>query len=402
MNDHADPSATAARLNAEAMAAMGRRDLARAQDLLQNAVAQMPSFEAAWLNLAGVQRALKAPEAALHSANAAIKLNPRSFMGLLIKASLLEAAGDEVGAASTYGAAITVAPPFHTLSAATQRALEHGRGVNDRFADRLYDSVKAQIDAILGSVISEETTRINKFIDISLGRARRQNSEGETYFQNPSHFFYPDLQYTEFFDNKNFPWISNIEHNTDIVLEELQSVLSQHFPPYIQYDEGLPIDQWASLNHSERWGAFHLIANGEAHAENFQQCPRTCELIAQAPQPNIARNAPNAMFSRLRPKTRIPPHCGIANIRLVFHLPLIIPEGCGFRVGSQTRNWKVGQAWVFDDTIEHEAWNESDEDRYIFMMDVWHPNLSDLERHCISTIIAAISSASATDSKMSI
>lgn len=402
MNEHADPSENAARLNAEAIAAMGRRDLARAQDLLQNAVAQMPSFEAAWLNLAGVQRALKAPEAALHSVNAAIRLNPRSFMGLLIKASLLEASGDEVGAASTYGAAITVAPPSHTLSATTKRALDHGRDLNDRFADRLYDAVRARIDAVLGSVVSEETIRIHKFIEISLGRARRPNSDGQKYFQNPSQYFYPNLPYVEFFDNKNFPWISNIENKTEVILGELQSVISQRFPPYIQYDEGLPIDQWETLNHSELWGAFHLIANGQEHRENFQQCPQTCALIAHAPQPTIAQNAPNAMFSRLRPKTRIPPHCGIANIRLVFHLPLIIPEGCGFRVGSETRNWKIGQAWVFDDTVEHEAWNESDEDRYIFMMDVWHPKLSDLERRCISTIIDAISSASVTNSKMSI
>ena len=82
----------------------------------------------------------------------------------------------------------------------------------------------------------------------------------------------------------------------------------------------------------------------------------------------------------LQPHTRIPAHTGIANFRLVVHLPLIVPPDCGFRVGAETRQWRIGEAWVFDDTIEHEAWNDSDQTRIIFICDVWSPRLSQEER----------------------
>lgn len=96
------------------------------------------------------------------------------------------------------------------------------------------------------------------------------------------------------------------------------------------------------------------------------------------------------MFSLLRPQTRIPPHTGVANVRLVVHLPLIVPPGCGFRVGNETRIWREGEAWVFDDTIEHEAWNDSDRDRYVLIFDVWNPRLSPAERELITAVMAAM------------
>lgn len=93
------------------------------------------------------------------------------------------------------------------------------------------------------------------------------------------------------------------------------------------------------------------------------------------------------MFSLLKPHTRIPPHTGVTNSRLVTHLPLIVPEKCGFRVGNTTREWVPGIAWVFDDTIEHEAWNLSDKLRVVLIFDVWHPALSESERMMITSLM---------------
>ena len=95
------------------------------------------------------------------------------------------------------------------------------------------------------------------------------------------------------------------------------------------------------------------------------------------------------MFSILDAKTRIPPHVGVNNARLIVHLPLIVPPGCGFRVGSETRSWEPGKAFVFDDTIEHEAWNRSDELRAVLIFDVWHPDLNEAERRMISALARA-------------
>jgi aspartate beta-hydroxylase len=79
----------------------------------------------------------------------------------------------------------------------------------------------------------------------------------------------------------------------------------------------------------------------------------------------------------------IPPHTGVTNSRSVVHLPLIVPPGCAFRVGGETREWREGEAFVFDDTIEHEAWNPSDQDRAVLILDCWNPYLSEHEREMI-------------------
>jgi aspartyl/asparaginyl beta-hydroxylase (cupin superfamily) len=112
-------------------------------------------------------------------------------------------------------------------------------------------------------------------------------------------------------------------------------------------------------------------------------------LIDRFPQPRIGGCSPNAMFSLLAPNTRIPPHHGVANTRLVCHLPLIVPDGCWFRVGAETRQWERGRAWVFDDTIEHEALNPSDALRVILIIDIWHAGLGPQERAAVTALLEA-------------
>ena len=110
------------------------------------------------------------------------------------------------------------------------------------------------------------------------------------------------------------------------------------------------------------------------------RCPATAAALAHVPQAELPGRAPTAFFSILKPRTRIPPHTGVSNTRTIVHLPLIVPPGCGFRVGGETREWVEGQAFAFDDTIEHEAWNDSDEARVVLILDVWNPYLTAVER----------------------
>jgi aspartyl/asparaginyl beta-hydroxylase (cupin superfamily) len=159
--------------------------------------------------------------------------------------------------------------------------------------------------------------------------------------------------------------------------------------PYVQYDEHIPMDQWRQLNNNPDWTAIHLLLRGERIEANARHCPNTMALLAELPQPQIHGASPNGMFSLLAPHTVIPPHVGVSNSRLVCHLPLIVPEGCWFRVGAQTRYWKPGEAFVFDDTIEHEAMNPSDELRVVFIFDVWHPDLSPVEQEAVTALIGS-------------
>ena len=159
--------------------------------------------------------------------------------------------------------------------------------------------------------------------------------------------------------------------------------------PYIQYADYLPLDQWRPLNNNRDWTAVHLLQNGKQIEANARHCPGTLELLENFDQPQIAGASPNAMFSLLAPGTAIPPHVGVNNTRLVCHLPLVVPEGCWFRVGAETRFWKRGEAFVFDDTIEHEAMNPSEQLRIVFIFDVWRPQLSAIEREGVTALVAS-------------
>ena len=123
--------------------------------------------------------------------------------------------------------------------------------------------------------------------------------------------------------------------------------------------------------------------------------PADDALLDRIGQPRIAGCSPNAMFSLLAPGAHIPPHVGVANTRLVCHLPLIVPPGCWFRCGAETREWRRGEAFVFDDTIEHEAMNPSDQLRVVFIIDVWHPGLSMAEQAGVTALMQAMDGGTA-------
>jgi aspartyl/asparaginyl beta-hydroxylase (cupin superfamily) len=95
------------------------------------------------------------------------------------------------------------------------------------------------------------------------------------------------------------------------------------------------------------------------------------------------------MFSVLQPKAKIPPHNGETNARLVAHLPLVVPDKCLFRVGYDTRRWVEGEVMIFDDTIEHDAVNDSDQIRVILLFDVWNPLVTPEERVIVQKLAEA-------------
>src|SRR5205085_2695295 len=134
----------------------------------------------------------------------------------------------------------------------------------------------------------------------------------------------------------------------------------------------------------------HFCYYGINNDDNRARCPRTVAAYEKLPQPLLPNKSPAALYSILKARTRIPAHVGVANFRLVVHLPLIVPPECGFRVGGETRQWREGEAWVFDDTIEHEAWNNSGEERTIFICDIWNPLLSPEERAAITKVVTAL------------
>ncbi len=204
---------------------------------------------------------------------------------------------------------------------------------------------------------------------------------------------YPRLPAIPFFDRALFPWLTELEAATPVIRDELETLLEQsgteNFAPYIEYPPGAPLNQWKELNHSRRWSSFFLWRDGERQDEACARCPRTTEVLESLPMARQSGYAPTAMFSALDANTTIPPHTGSTNTRAIVHLPLVLPGVCRFRVGNVTREWRMNEAWVFDDTIEHEAWNDTPELRVIFIFDVWNPYLSEAERELVAAMMSA-------------
>ena len=377
----AEPDVAA--LKAGADRAMARGDFQGAAALLGQATALAPRRLDLWLARAAALRAAGDLQPALAALDGALATDPRSVPALLMKAALLERLGAPHGAGGAYAIALSQAPPDDAMPPQMRAAVAHARDVHARYQDAFARRLKESLGA---SATGPAARRLEAFVDRLAGRRR-------VFQQEPVQFNYPGLPVLEFHDRERFPCLEPLERATDDILSELIQLLDEDaggLEPYVNYPDGVPLDQWAGLNRSAAWSAYHLWKDGEVIEEHARRCPKTMAAIAALPQPKTQGRSPAAMFSVLSPRTRIPPHTGIANTRLVLHLPLIVPEGCGFRVGAETRAWRVGEAWVFDDTIEHEAWNGSDEQRIILICDLWNPHLSEEERELIASTMAAM------------
>ncbi|MES1973031.1 MAG: aspartyl/asparaginyl beta-hydroxylase domain-containing protein [Pseudomonadota bacterium] len=369
-------------LLAEADRASAAQDLPRALALLRQAAEVQPDSLPIWMRLAGVSRAAGQPRAALEAIHRALAVSPLDFTALLMRASLLDRLG-ETSAGEAWSHAIAQKPdgPLPPQLAAV---LAEGERRHAEWLDQREMRLKEGMEAIERIADQEERKRIARFRSNALRRTRAYHSE-------PTHFHFPELAEREFHPRSLFPWLSALEAETDAIAAELDVAMKAEraeLVPYIQYAEHMPLRQWQPLNHNRNWTAIHLRQNGRQVEANARHCPRTLALLAHIGQPVIPGASPNAMFSLLAPRTAIPPHVGVSNARLVCHLPLIIPEGCWFRVGGETRYWRRGEAFVFDDTIEHEALNPSDQLRVVLIFDLWHPDLSAVEREAVTALIA--------------
>lgn len=108
------------------------------------------------------------------------------------------------------------------------------------------------------------------------------------------------------------------------------------------------------------------------------------------PLVRVRDHAPETLFSILRPGTHILPHHGVTNTRLVTHLPLVVPIDCALRVGGEIHRWQEGRYVTFDDTFEYEAWNRSEHNRAVLIVDSWNPDLSAAEQAAVADLVAAI------------
>jgi aspartate beta-hydroxylase len=366
-------------LNELGLKMMQRGEAVRARELFQRATQADPGHPNLWSNLASSLQALNLQQEELDAIERALALEPRHLASLLQKGSLLERTGDPRNAARVYRNALATIPAGVTPPGTVSALVEHARQAIATDDAALAAAIEARLAAISEQHGGGRHRRVERCIDLMVGRRSRFNPQ-------PTFMYFPEIPAVEFFERGDFPWLDAIEAATDDIRAELMSVLvsdREGLEPYIAYPEGTPLNQWKELNKSRRWSAYFLWNQSVPQPAHLARCPRTVQVLKGAPQCDVAARGPTAFFSILEPGTRIPPHTGVTNTRLTVHLPLIVPPSCGFRVGSETREWVAGKAWVFDDTIEHEAWNLSDVPRAVLIFDIWNPFLSAAERDLV-------------------
>lgn len=321
------------------------------------------------------------------SATAAIdrvlQRDPRHLRAVLAKAELLSADGALREANVFYSAAVDIGDRAGYLPADLARGVAHARDLQARLqADRTAHLEQALEAA--GFQRGRSHPRFAHALDIAAGRR-------QPYFQQPKAFYYPELPNTQFYPREDFPWLDRVEAATEAIREELQGLLADEgvFSPYVKSAPGLPSQKSLPLVDSLDWSACHLWKDG-AETAYAARCPRTLEALSDAPLCRVRARSPQVMFSQLKAGAHIVPHVGFVNTRLICHLPLITPPDCRFRVGNEVREWETGRAWVFDDTIEHEALNQSDRSRVVLIFDIWRPELSAEERALVATLLESL------------
>jgi aspartyl/asparaginyl beta-hydroxylase (cupin superfamily) len=378
------PGADISGAGARARGAINRRDWQGAAEILAQAPSELLSDDAILDHVLALRMLGRLPEA-LARCEDALAREPRNLLALLSKAMLLEKLGRPKTAAQVYLNALAVAPPPEHLPPPLAAQIAHARSVTRAHAQALAAHLEASVESLRARWRGEDLSRFDESLAIFAGLQK-------PYIQEPLLLTYPRLPAIPFLGRDDFPWLETLEAATPVIVEELEAVLAagaRDFAPYIAFPPGAPVDQWAELNHSPNWSSFFLWRDGVRQARPCEQCPRTAALLDQLPLMHQEGFAPTVIFSRLEPHTHIPPHTGSANSRFLVHLPLILPGPARFRVGAETRAWEMGRAWVFDDTIEHEAWNDADEARTILILDVWNPMLSQAERELISVMMSA-------------
>jgi aspartate beta-hydroxylase len=364
---------------------LGVRMLARgaadqAQLLFSRAATANPNQPAIWANLASSLKALGRRMEEFDAIEKALALEPRHLSALLQKGEYLERAGDPRNAAQAYQAALDSLPPGVAVPPHLKSAFDIARAKVDSDRAALSEALEKSLAAIRERHGGGRQRRVDACLDTLMGKRR-------VFHQQPTWMYFPELPAIEYFDRSLFPWLESLEARSPEIRSELMRVLvadREGLQPYIDFPAGLPIDQFAELNRSRKWSAYFLWNQSVPNAGHIARCPATARALEElVPRCRVEGRAPTAFFSILDPNTRIPAHTGITNTRCTVHLPLIVPPNCGFRVGATTREWVADQAWVFDDTIEHEAWNLSDTPRAVLIFDIWNPLLTPAERDMI-------------------
>jgi aspartate beta-hydroxylase len=380
-------------LSFHATAALQGGDLKRGVQLLEQAVAAHPANPNLHKNLGIAYRASGDPQRALAAFARSAELKPDMVATLFNQGALLTELGRRDEALSCYMRAFEAAEAVGLfldvakIPSGIRVLAEQAMGI---LREARYEVFRAALAPVEREHGRASLQRVWHCLESYLGRRPQIALPA---LQRPTFMSFPGLPARAWYERDEFPWMAQLERETSAIREELRAVLAKDegFRPFVQMSREHPgAAYWDKLNDSPNWNAFFFYRDGECFTDNHARCPVTSNVLDTAPLNRIAEHSPEALYSVLTPGAHIPPHTGVINVRLVVHLPLIVPPDCGIRVGSETRGWTEGQCIAFDDTYEHEAWNKSNQTRVVMIFDIWNPALSLPEREGMRLAIEAL------------
>jgi hypothetical protein len=378
-------------LNALAASAMAALQAGRAEEAVggfETIISRGGASRDIWLGLALAQQAQSRPDQMIEALDKVLLDDPTNLRALLMKGDAIWDRGEHAEAATLYNyitklvpdPAMVNGPAREMVERVSARLAAHNKGIRAHLIDLVGD-------VQVSGATPYERARFERAQAMLFGERQR-------YSQEPRSFFYPELPDREFYEPTDYEWTQKLIAAEAQIREEFKALRAQPraFTPYIHAAGNVPVDRNNPLLDNEDWSAVHIQKNGVVNEDIAALMPSVLEALSDAPLEEIDQRGPTVLVSRLAAGARIPPHTGYLNTRLTCHLPIIIPEHCGLRCGNETRHWRSGEMLMFNDSIDHEAWNESAEERFVLIFFVWRPELSLNERAMIRSLIEGIDS----------
>lgn len=338
-----------------------------------------------WLGLAIASQANRDPDLMLNALDHVLEDDPANLRALLMK-------GDHLWSTGEHSSAVTLFNLIRKLVPDPQRLPEAARPDVQRAFDRLAEHnanlqkhVSSALDPAIAEVAAAGRARFEHARDLLFAKRRR-------FIQDPRAFYYPDLPAQQFYETDAFDWTHKLLAAETQIRDEFSALLQSPdlFTPYIHATGNAPVNRNHPLLDNPDWSAVHLVRNGVVDDVVASMMPSVLPALEGAPLEEIDGRGPTVLVSRLAAGAKIAPHTGYLNTRLTCHLPLIIPDGCALRCGNETRHWKRGEMLIFNDSIHHEAWNNSSEGRYVIIFFVWRPELDIAERGLIKQLLERV------------
>jgi aspartyl/asparaginyl beta-hydroxylase (cupin superfamily) len=361
--------------------ALQQGDFAAARDAFAAVTASGTASAQAWLFYAQACEGTEDRENLAAALDRVLETDARNPFAWLMKGDLFAARGDDRASVSFYRMGLRRTAELQELpgdlAERARRAEAAVVAAETRFERELHQALEAR-------GIDQVPPRFAEALDIASGKQ-------PAYLQEPTNFYYPGLPQTPWYPADAFPWIAELEAAVPQMRAEIEGVLAeeQGFEPYVQKEPDRAARGHSLLNDA-RWSAYHLFKDGERIAENAQRCPLIMRVLELLPIPVIKHRSPMALISILKPGTHIPAHHGMINTRLICHIPLVVPRDCRLRVGAETRDVVEGKAMIFDDSFEHEAWNNSDAVRAVLLFEIWRPEISEDEKVALTAMFEAV------------